>query len=283
MTYRQICDRLKQAGIETAERDAACLLEHYCGVPASALPRETEREYDTPALRSAVERRAERYPLQYLLGEWQFYRQTFEVSPDCLIPRSDTEILVEEAIRTLPKQAHFADLGTGSGCIAVSVLAERRDTDAVAVEKFPQTLSLALRNAHRNGVADRMQPVLSDLLRADPVSFPGAPFDTILSNPPYIRSSVLPSLEPELSAEPVAALDGGGDGLLFYRAILGTWKELLKVGGFFLLEIGFDQANAVTQLARKEGLQEVRILRDLGGCDRVLFARKTLHGKDDRF
>ncbi len=282
MTYREICERLKQAGIETAEWDAACLLERYCGVPAATLPLSPEKDYRAPGLLFAVERREARYPLQYLLGEWSFFRQTYEVSPDCLIPRSDTEILVEEAIRRLPENAHFADLCTGSGCIAISVLAERKDTEAVALEKFPKTLALAVRNAQRNGVAGRMQPLLSDVLSPPSPTFPGAPFDAILSNPPYIRSSELSSLAPELSAEPPAALDGGTDGLLFYRAILQRYTKILKPGGFFLLEIGFDQAEKVAEIARREGLEKLRILQDLSGCDRVLFAEKSLAERNDR-
>ena len=147
MTYRELCVRLEQAKIENAEWDAALLLEHFCGADVRSLRLYPDRDYSSASLEEAVRKREMRYPLQYLLGEWQFYRQTYEVGPACLIPRPDTEILVEEAIRLLPKGAYFADLCTGSGCIAVSVLAEREDTRAVAVDKFPATLEIAKRNA----------------------------------------------------------------------------------------------------------------------------------------
>ena len=147
MTYSEICKRFFDAGIETAEWDAALLVEHFCGVDATLARMDPESSYECDGLEEAVKRRAAHYPLQYLLGEWAFYHQTYRVTPDCLIPRSDTEILVEEAIRTLPQNARFVDLCTGSGCIAVSVLAERPDTRAVAVEKFPKTLELATANA----------------------------------------------------------------------------------------------------------------------------------------
>ncbi len=273
MTYREICARLSRAGIESAEWDAACLIEHFCGADRLSLTSDADRNYDTPELEEALRRREARYPLQYLLGEWSFYRQTYEVSPDCLIPRADTERLVEEAIRLLPLDARFADLCTGSGCIAISVLAERRDTRAVAVEKFAPTLALAARNAARNGVADRFQPQLADVLAAD-FSPDWQELDAILSNPPYICTEVLETLDPELSAEPRAALDGGEDGLLFYRRILQTQARYLKPNGFFLFEIGFDQAQALETLGREYGFSECRVFYDYGGNPRVVSLRR---------
>lgn len=274
MTYRALCDRLLAAGIENAEWDAALLIEHFCGVRADLVPMDRERDYSSSALLAAAEKREKRYPLQYLLGEWQFYRQTYEVSPDCLIPRADTEILVEEAIKALPPQAYFADLCTGSGCIAVSVLAERSDTRAVALEKFPRTLALAERNAQRNGVADRFEPLCADVLSPDCLP-EGTLFDALLSNPPYIRGEVLATLAPELSAEPSAALDGGEDGLLFYRRIVEQLARRLKRDGFFLFEIGYDQADDLCKIGKKHGFGDFRVIRDLGGNDRVVMLRRT--------
>ena len=269
MTYGQICALFRQVGIENAEWDAELLLEHFCGVDRLVLLSDTERDYGSPPLLDAVRRRAEHYPLQYLLGEWQFYRQTYEVSPDCLIPRSDTEILVEEAIKRLPPNAVFADLCTGSGCIAVSILAERPDTRAVAVEKFPRTLDLAVRNAAKNGVSERFTPICADVLK--PNFLPaGVCFDAILSNPPYIRRDVLNTLEPELSAEPKAALDGGDDGLIFYRGILQNAASSLAPNGSFLFEIGFDQAEDLKEIANAADFSAFRVLRDYGGNDRVV-------------
>ncbi len=265
MTYQELTKRLSDAGIESAAWDAACLIEHFCGVD----PRleGSERDYSAPALSAAAESRAAHFPLQYILGEWCFYRQTYEVSPACLIPRSDTEVLVEKAIRELPPGARFADLCTGSGCIAVSVLCERPDTTAVAADKFPETLSLAARNAARNGVADRFSPILCDLLARDPFS-EDVTFDAILSNPPYIATGELTSLAPELAAEPVAALDGGEDGLLFYRMLIKLCRMHLTPNGFALFEIGYDQAEALRVMAREAGCL-CEITRDLGGNDRV--------------
>ena len=272
MTYREICECLRQAGIEGAEWDAALLIEHFCGIDASLVPTRPTDNHSSKLLSEAVEKRAARYPLQYLIGTWEFYRQSYEVSPDCLIPRSDTEILVEEAIRQLPQNAVFADLCTGSGCIAVSILAERPDTRATAVEKFPNTLALAERNAQRNGVLERFTPLLGDVLT--PAFLPdGALYDAILSNPPYIPRRVIAELEPELSAEPVAALDGGEDGLIFYRAILSSCKSRLKDNGFFLFEIGYDQAADLADIAKNEGFSTLRVLKDYGQNDRAVLIK----------
>lgn len=268
MTFLELCGRLAGAGISDCKREAALLLEHFCGRPLGALDQETD--YENRALDEAVKKRCRHEPLQYLLGKWEFYRQTYFVSPDCLIPRSDTEVLVEEAIRVLPKNAVFADLCTGSGCIGISILCERPDTRCLALEKFPKTLALAQKNARLNGVSERFTPCLADLLtEGDEKLSREAPFDAILSNPPYIERAIIPTLSPEVRAEPIAALDGGEDGLLFYRTIL-QFSKFLKPGGRMLLEIGYDQAEAVTSLAKEAGFSEIRVIKDLGGNDRVV-------------
>ncbi len=267
MTYRELCRRLEAAGVDAPEWDAACLIAHACGLEPPTVRLAPERDYVSPLLDSLALRRAAREPLQYILGTWDFYRQSYLVSPHCLIPRADTECLVEQAIRLLPHGAHFADLCTGSGCIAVSTLAERPDTTAVAVEKFPLTLDIALQNAKRNGVGERFSPLCADVLLSP--DFADGSFDAILSNPPYIARDVLDTLSPEVKQEPVAALDGGEDGLLFYRAILTHWTRTLKPHGILLLEIGYDQGDALLTLGREFGFDKVQILKDLGGNDRV--------------
>ena len=270
MTYRQLCVLLQDAKIEDAEWDALCLMEHFCAVSPSLLRATPNRDFENAALADAIRRRVSHEPLQYILGEWEFYRQKYEVNPDCLIPRADTEILVETAIRLLPVGAHFADLCTGSGCIAVSTLAERPDTTSVALEKFPATLALAERNAKKNGVSARFCGVCADVLSPTPALQKEAPFDAILSNPPYIRANEIATLSPEVHAEPAAALDGGEDGLLFYRAILKNYTSLLKENGFFLFEIGFDQADALRRYGEERGFSQCRVLKDYGGNDRVV-------------
>lgn len=266
MTYREICEAFRRAGIDTPEWDAQLLAEHLCRADRLSLLADPHRDLTSPLLEDAVRRRCAREPLQYLLGEWEFYRQRYEVSPDCLIPRADTEILVEEAIKRLPKGAFFADLCTGSGCIAVSVLAERPDTRGLAVELSPKALELAERNARRNGVSERFSSVQADILQFPSHLYPRP--HAILSNPPYIRSDVISTLAPEVLLEPRMALDGGEDGLIFYRALITLAREWLADGGFCLFEIGFDQGDAVTELAARAGFS-CTLRQDYGGCDRV--------------
>lgn len=272
MRFREICEKLKKAGIENAENEAALLLERFCGVAASAVPLLGDRDFESTELKSAVERREERYPLQYILGEWYFYGERYIVDESCLIPRPDTEILVESAIITLPKNAVFADLCTGSGCIAVSILAHRKDCRAFAFELCENTLETAKKNAVLNGVADRFVPFKADILL--PLSTE-VKFDAIISNPPYIRTAVLSSLDEEVKKEPVIALDGGEDGLLFYRAILEKHTSHLKENGFIALEIGYDQGEDIKELASLCGF-ECRIIKDYGGNDRVAILRKSI-------
>ena len=244
---------LTDAHIENAAHEARLLCEAFSG----------------EALCAAVARRVASEPLQYILGEWGFWRETYEVSPDCLVPRPDTEHLVERAIALLPKDARFLDLCTGSGCVAISTLCSRPDTTALAVDLFEGTLALAARNATRNGVADRVQFLQADVLKTPPSV---GQFDAILSNPPYIATDVVDTLAAEVQHEPRAALDGGADGLVFYRAILTAWRPLLRPNGFFLFEIGYDQGDQLRALAREVGLV-AEVYRDYGGNDRVVLIK----------
>ncbi len=271
-TYRTLTDTLASAGIEEPAAEAACLICRLAHICHAALMADRDHLYNIPELDDAVNRRLARYPLQYILGTWDFYNCTIDVNEHCLIPRPDTEILVEEALRLLPSGAHFADLCTGSGCIAVAVLQERSDTTAVALELYPDTLALATRNAGINEVNDRFTPICADLVDGGRNALSlYAPFDAILSNPPYIPSAIVDTLSPEVHHEPHAALDGGADGLTFYRAILKNYPSLVKPGGHILLEIGADQGPALRALTT-EYLPEAifRLLSDLSGHDRVV-------------
>lgn len=198
-----------------------------------------EKFPDPIAYEKALRRLENREPLAYILGEWYFYDEVYCVSPDCLVPRPETEHLVEELIKTLPPNAMFADLCTGSGCIAISVLAHRKDVTAVAVDISAKALAIAEKNADRYGVADRITFLRADLLSENPLH--DTRFDAIVSNPPYIVSEVIDTLAPEVLCEPRLALDGGEDGLTFYRRIFSEFKRNVKDGGFLLCEIGYDQ------------------------------------------
>jgi release factor glutamine methyltransferase len=269
MTFRDIQSRLLRAGIENAAEEARLLAVHFSGVSDAVLRMQPTTELADPdgALERAVTQREGHYPLQYLLGTWGFWRQEYEVSPDCLIPRADTEVLLEYAVRHAPKGGRVLDLCTGSGCIAISLLCERPDLSAVAVDLYENTLDVARRNAARNGVGgDRLTFLQGDVLDGGFMASLGQ-FDMILSNPPYIPARVVDGLAPELHFEPRAALEGGEDGLMFYRRMLQPdYRAALGAGGSFVFEIGYDQADALRALAGEDACE---ILHDLGGNARV--------------
>ena len=265
MTYAEICERLERAGIESARWEARLLIEELLSEFSE------EKDYESEKLEKAVARRCERYPLQYIIGKWWFARCELEVNENCLVPRPDTELLVELAMKRLPEGASFADLCTGSGCIAIALLDLRPDVSACAVELFPKTLELAERNAVKNRVSDRFDGILGDVLADDVLG--EKRFSAIISNPPYIRSDVIPTLEKEVLTEPSAALDGGEDGLIFYRAIVDNFGKNLDGNGFFLFEIGYDQGDDLKRIATERGFS-CEIYKDLGGCDRAALLRK---------
>ena len=220
-----------------------------------------------------MQKREKHVPLQYIIGKWEFYRQIYIVDENCLIPRSDTEILVEKVIELLPPSAFFVDLCTGSGCIAVSILDERKDTTAIMVDKFEKTLELAQKNANLNGVDGRVKAMLFDVL-SEENKLLGMKFDAIISNPPYIRPEVIEELSEEVKHEPYAALYGGDDGLIFYNKIVKDYSKFLKKDGIMLFEIGYDQADDLNRIANENGFS-CEIFKDYGGNDRVALLRKS--------
>ena len=265
MTYREICESFKKVNIENFRGEAELLISEICGNFSE------DADYDDAHLCEAVRRRCEGYPLQYIIGKWWFARCEFEVSEDCLVPRPDTECVVEEAARLLPRNARFADLCTGSGCIAISIADLRCDVNGIAVELYPKTLELAKRNAARNNVADKIDFAQGDVLSGEVLS--DELFDAIISNPPYIRTEVIDTLAREVKHEPRAALDGGEDGLIFYRAIVEKYNKNLKSDGCFIFEIGYDQAEDIKAIAGENGFFCI-VKKDLGGNDRVAILKR---------
>ena len=260
MTLRDITARLEKAGIEDAAQEARLLFCHFAHISPAVLLASPDTDCRDGALEDALSRREAHEPLGYILGEVGFYGETYTVTPDVLIPRSDTECLVEEAIRLLPPHSRFADFCTGSGCVAISILCHRPDLTALAFDVSPAALRVAKENARRNGVEDRITFFERDLLK----DFPTEGFATIVSNPPYIAARVIPDLSPEVQKEPHIALNGGEDGLVFYRTMLKHRPS----GVPLFWEIGFDQETDIRRLADERGLS-LRILRDFGGNVRV--------------
>lgn len=272
MTYSEVRQRLIAGGVPSPDTEARLLIRSFAGVPEAIQLADRAREYPDASLLPAIARRVAGEPLAYILGQWQFYRQTYEVTPDCLIPREDTELLVTYAVEHLPRGARFCDLCTGSGCVAISTLAERGDTFCDALELYPKTLELARRNAKRNGVEHRFRGIRADVLRGEGVET-GTCYSAILSNPPYIPTSVIATLSREVRHEPAAALDGGEDGMLFYRAILDGYRQYLAPGGMFLFEIGYDEGDAIRRLAERHGFGCL-VEKDLGGNDRLAILQR---------
>ena len=272
MTYSEICKRLAAAGVESPSYEAALLLEHFCSVPREEIPFRRNEELFSPELSAAVEKREKRYPLQYIIGEWDFCGESYKVGEGCLIPRSETELLVMRACELLPRGARFLDLCTGSGCIAVSVLKRRSDCTAVGVDVSERALRYASENARRNRVDDRISFTETDIL--DPSSaeklFAGEGFSAILSNPPYIKRGAAAELEPELSFEPSLALFGGDDGMVFYRAIVSGFLPYVMSGGFALFEIGYDLGKDMRDICARYGF-DCKVEKDLAGLDRLAY------------
>ena len=224
---------------------------------------------------SALARYRSGEPLAYLLGEQYFWRYRFIVTPDVLIPRPDTERLVETALSILPVGGRFADLCTGSGAIALSVTADRPDLTADATDISEAALAVAERNAQSLGVGDRVRFHQADLFTDD---LPQGLYDAIISNPPYIPAADIAAY-PSLAYEPQIALNGGEDGMDFYRAILTRFAGHLKEGGCFLFEIGYDQGEQIRALGAAHGF-DCTVTKDYGGNDRVAKLAKRDETKD---
>lgn len=270
MTYNEICLALSDAGIENYRGEAAMLICRFCNInKAELLMHSKDEDYPSDELEDAVIKRCSHYPLQYILGYWDFCHETYRITKDTLIPRQDTEKLVELAIKLMPENSRFIDLCTGSGCVAISTLAARRDCRAVAVDLFEETLEIARENAETNKVGDRIGFDRADVLSVDFMEELGT-FDCILSNPPYIETEKISLLDDEISYEPKAAFDGGDDGLDFYRVIIGRYGKYLREGGLMLLEIGCDQAKAVSEISHKSGFR-CEVYKDYCGNDRVAY------------
>lgn len=205
-------------------------------------------------------------PLQYILGEWEFYSLPFKVGTGVLIPRADTEIIVDKALEELKgkRDARVADLCSGSGCIAISIAKNCPDCNVDAYELSEDAIKFLKANNELNGT--NVNIIQGDILKADCAQ----KYDIILSNPPYIRTAEIDTLEEEVSHEPTMALDGGSDGLDFYRCITEKWINNLNEGGKLMVEIGYDQADEVKHLFQAAGLTDIQAVKDLGGNHRVI-------------
>ena len=262
--------KLKEAEIGEAQLDSRLLLEEVCGTDHNTLLCHGDREVseaEEEQYRKALEQRAVHVPLQHLLGYQDFMGLRFQVNEHVLIPRQDTEILVEEAMRYLHDGMRILDLCTGSGCILLSLLHYSNDCEGTGVDISKEALQVAALNAELLGIK-------ADFLKSDLYEKVTGKFDLLVSNPPYIERKVIPTLMEEVREyDPYIALDGGEDGLDFYRRIIGGAQDYLKRGGQILMEIGSGQAKAVSELLREAGFKEIDVCRDFAGLDRVVSGR----------
>lgn len=259
--------RLEEAGILEAGLDARLLLEDVCRTGPDELlahgDRPVEKEQEEAYL-CRIKRRAAHVPLQHITGVQEFMGLEFEVNDQVLIPRQDTEILVEEVLRHMTDGSRILDMCTGSGCILLSLLHYSNGCSGVGADLSDGALQVARRNAEKLGEEDAL------FIRSDLFGRVEGTFDFLVSNPPYIASGQIGELMEEVRLhEPLPALDGGADGLFFYRKILEECPRYLKRGGGLFLEIGYDQGEAVRSLMESAGFHEVSIVRDYAGLDRV--------------
>ena len=265
---------LAEKGVENARLEAEWMLCELVGLDRVGLYVNFDKPLTSAELahfRGMVARRARREPLQYILGTQEFMGLEFEVAPAVLIPRHDTEVLVEEALRRAGDARKVLDIGVGSGCIAVALAKKLPGAEVSGVERSPEALVVARRNAERNGVTVSLHE--GSLFEP----FAGARFDLIVSNPPYILTGDLGGLQPEVrDFEPREALDGGLDGLDFYRKIIPAAPDHLNPGGWLMVEVGIGQAKEVLAMFGKTGrFGELFTAKDPGGIERVVGGRLT--------
>lgn len=274
MKYREAMQEgekiLQEAGIVDAKNDAWLLLAMVCKVDHTYYYMHMEEELmseQQDEYRVVIRKRAEHVPLQYITGEQEFMGLPFKVNSNVLIPRQDTETLVEEALKVIRPGMKVLDMCTGSGCILISILKNVLNVEGVGCDISKQALIVAKENAKLNNVVATFE-------RSDLFDHVTETFDVIVSNPPYIRTEEIATLMPEVCQfEPVGALDGKEDGLFFYRKMIAEGSKYLNPNGVILFEIGYDQGQDVSLMLKEAGYQDVQIVKDLAQNDRVVIGR----------
>ena len=278
-TYKRVYEEgknvLEKASVTEAALDARLLLEHICGTNRNDLILHGDRELLPEQIRTYeeyIQKRAGHIPLQHITGLQEFMGLDFQVNEDVLIPRQDTERLVELVLQEAKAGSRVLDMCTGSGCILLSILAKGKEMQGIGVDISEKALMVARNNAKRLGI-NKAEFVLSDMFAQIK---DGEKFDVITSNPPYIESGVIPTLMEEVRVyEPLNALDGGADGLEFYRILARDAEKHLNPGGRIYMEIGYNQGKAVQDLFLDAGYGFAKVYQDYAGLDRVVVCSKT--------
>ncbi len=269
MKLSEFAEALRGAGASEYENEAYIFIEELFNVSRAKILFDNDREYDEKILSDVIKKRKERIPLQHILGKWYFMGEEYSVSSDCLIPRADTEILVEKAIELSNGVTRVADLCTGSGCIAISFLKNCPNASCTLVDISKKALDIAEHNAKHHGVYERCELLLEDVTKD--ILF--EEYDIIMSNPPYIPSRDIEKLSDEVKKEPYIALDGGEDGFDIIIPLINNSLPHLKKGGYMLIEFGYDQGDKMRGLLENKlsssEISSFEILRDYSQNDRA--------------
>lgn len=269
--YNDIKKQLKNAGIEDNIFEAKQIIKHITGYSNEQILSGYQNElsgFQEINLQVIMKQRLNRYPLQYILGKWDFYGRPYKVGPGVLIPRPDTETVIEVCLDIIDKEkpSDVLDLCAGTGCIGITIACERKNSNVTLVEKYEEAARYIKENIkNADGNANVLMGDVFESIGAD------KKYDLIVSNPPYISEKDMGNLQPEVEFEPPTALYGGEDGLMFYRAIASNYRDSLKSGGSLVFEIGYDQGEAVKDILLALGFKNVEIKKDYSENDRVVF------------
>lgn len=273
--YNSTKKALLSAGIEDYVFEAKQIIKHITGFSSSEILMNYMKElteFQSNNLTAILKQRELRYPLQYIFGEWSFYGRDFYVGPGVLVPRADTETVIEVCVDCLKdkKEPAILDLCAGSGCIGITLSKEKEDSVCQMLEKYPEAMRYAEKNILRNK-AENAKVILGDIFDG---TLSEGKYDLIVSNPPYVSENGAEEVSPETKYEPQTALLGGDDGLKFYRAITENYKDSLKEKGMLVYEVGLAQADSVKEILKTAGFSDIGSRKDLNGIERAVYAYK---------
>lgn len=271
--YKNAKNMLDKAGIESSQFEAKELIRYFLNISEAEIYSDVQKNFeqrDIEQLEYALKERADGYPLQYIIGEWEFYGYRFKVGEGVLIPRADTETLIE-AVKSLElKSPIITDLCSGSGCIAITLEKEIGGSEVYAIEYSDKAFSYLKNNIEMNN--SKVTAILGDIFDEKIISeMPLS--DIIVSNPPYLTEKDMNNLQKEVQFEPEMALRGGSDGLDFYKKIVSLWNKKLKNNGYIVFEIGINQEEAVSGILKENGFSDIKYINDLSGIIRVVLAK----------
>lgn len=269
--YNSTKKKLEAAGIEDYVFEAKQIIKHITGLSAPQILTNYNNklsQYQENNLIAIIHQREVRYPLQYIFGEWDFYGRSYSVGPGVLVPRADTETVIDECLEFLKEkeEPQILDLCTGSGCIGITLALEKKDSHVVMVEKYDEAIKYAEKNAERNNAEN------TEIIKGDIFETAGGnkKYSLIVSNPPYIPQTEMDIISPETKFEPQTALLAEDGGMEFYKAIINNYKDCLVEGGMLCFEVGINEYQNVSQLLLKAGFKDIKVKKDFGGIERAV-------------